>query len=143
MSVRDTDIRRLNELTGANIEFRDFGSSVDTRGGEWSLLSAVGRSAESGSAPPDETAQPVFPAAQHAADRSGFASLDSPGEAVQGRLSPETFTAMPSEPLPVLPEPSRARPNFASLFRKPAASPAPDTQHTDLVALLKAISRCR
>lgn len=149
MSGRDSDIRRLNELTGSRVEFREFGASMDAGSSDWSLLNAVSRSADPARATPPSAdvpaAHPAQPSARNA-DWSMLASIGTPPQPVAAEASsliePTPEPAIVTERRPTVDTPS-AKPSFGHLFRKAATTEPQDAQPTDLVQLLKAISRCR
>ncbi|MEK0361308.1 MULTISPECIES: hypothetical protein [unclassified Pseudomonas] len=150
MSGRDTDIRRLNELTGGNVEFREFGASMDAGSSDWSLLNAVSRSVDPANAAPSTDvpgAQPPnqpIPIAREA-DWSMLTSVGMPPlrMVAEAPIVPEPIaeksTVTVQRPTA---EANDAKPSFGHLFRKTIINPPPEAQHTDLVQLLKAISRC-
>ncbi len=149
MSGRDTDIRRLNELTGSRVEFREFGASMDAGSSDWSLLNAVSRSvdpAKTDALGADVPAahSPIQPNAREA-DWSMLASIGTPPQpvAAQAQSQPEPIPepAIVTARRPTV-EATAAKPSFGHLFRKAATAEPQDAQRTDLVQLLKAISRC-
>lgn len=148
MGGRDTDIRRLNELAGSNVEFREFGAAMDAGSSDWSLLNAVSRSVDSA-----KTAASADVPDAHAsihldtrgADWSMLTSIGVPPQRMAAEAQilpepiPEKLTVAEQRPAA---EATAAKPSFGHLFRKAASSPPQDAQRTDLVQLLKAISRC-
>lgn len=148
MSGRDTDIRRLNELAGSSVEFREFGASMDAGSSDWSLLSAVSRSGDSARTAPSadvsDAHAPIHPIARET-DWSMLTSIGVPPQrmAAEAHILPESIL----EPAIVteqrsMAEGTAAKPSFGHLFRKTTSTPPQDAQRTDLVRLLKAISRC-
>lgn len=149
MSGRDSDIRRLNELTGSRVELREFGASMDAGSSDWSLLNAVSRSVDPAktalfSADAPAAHAPIQPNAR-GADWSMLASIGTPPQSVaaQAQSLPEPIPepAIVAERRPTV-DTTAAKPSFGHLFRKAATTEPQDVQRTDLVQLLKAISRC-
>lgn len=148
MSGRGTDIRRLNELAGSNVEFREFGASMDAGSSEWSLLNAVFRSVE-----PSKTVTSAEGAGNYSPNDSSVRETDWSMLTSISMPPPRMDTEAQSVPEPIpektfvaarpTAEATAAKPSFGHLFRKAASTPLQDTQRTDLVQLLKAISRCR
>lgn len=144
MSGRDTDIRRLNELAGSSVEFREFGASMDAGSSDWSLLSAVSRSGDSARTAPSadvsDAHAPIHPLA-----RETDWSIGVPPQrmAAEAHILPESIPEPPivTEQRSMV-EGTAAKPSFGHLFRKTTSTPPQDAQRTDLVQLLKAISRC-
>lgn len=147
MVGRDRDIQRLGELTGNNVEFRQFSAPASTSS-DWSLLDAVSRSAE-----PSRTASDA-PDINHPADASipqswsMLTSLDSQSTSQSHHAAPAPHAIQDAEVRPPAapvtsptPRPSLSAAGFAHLFRKPSENEIPAAT-TPLAELLKAISRC-
>lgn len=140
MTDHRADIRRLNELAGSNVEFREFGSSTSADSAEWSLLSAVLRSSDSASAATAmEAPTPQMPHEPQGESRpmSPFPGTEQPG-VTEVHVAPEPNREALSTPQHA----PAAKPSFGHLFRKAAHGHEQEAPHTDLVQLLKAISRC-
>ncbi|MCQ4287480.1 hypothetical protein NA647_08530 [Pseudomonas stutzeri] len=148
MSGRDTDIRRLNELTGGNVEFREFGASMDAGASDWSLLNAVSRSVDPAKATPSADvpgAHSPNPPIARETDWSMLTSIGMPPPrmASEAPIVPEPIAEKSTVTAQRLTaEATRAKPSFGHLFRKTNINPPQEAQRTDLVQLLKAISRC-
>lgn len=150
MAGRDTDIQRLGELTGNNVEFRQF-SMPRAASSDWSLLNAVSRSAEPSNARVDAPTVEAAPAQDAKGGWSMLATLE-PASPVQqvAAVAPEPQAIPVSRPqaaperaqIPAVQPAGEAHPGFAHLFRKPSEADT-STAAAPLVELLKAISRCR
>lgn len=150
MDGRGRDIQRLGELTGNNVEFRQFNAPVSAQS-DWSLLNAVSRSAEPSKAVDGWPQAATADADNRKSDWSMLATLGaaSPLQSAEVPVAPVAeVTTLPKADMPPAemaakaPRPApHAQPGFAHLFRK-----APETDSsaatTPLAELLKAISRC-
>jgi hypothetical protein len=150
MVGRGSDIQRLGDLTGNNVEFRQFSAPVSAQS-DWSLLNAVSRSAEASKAVEGGPQAIAAVADSRDGDWSMLATLaaplplrsvEAPTVPVPGVITQPKAEASPIEAAPRAPRPAaEAQPGFGHLFRK-APESDPSTAATPLAALLKAISRC-
>lgn len=150
MVGRDRDIQRLGDLTGNNVEFRQFSAPV-AASSDWSLLNAVSRSAEPSRLADKEPQAYVAPDNGHTKDWSMLASVGAASPVLNAGTSAAPAADILSESKPETQHPQTshaprpaadARPGFAHLFRKTPENIASAAAATPLAELLKAISRC-